>query len=77
MTLQELPGDALIPPAPEDPDVVRILFTVHLDRDGLEGYRKRYPDFRAETPYETLVREAVAAWEWDLLDASQVEARRI
>lgn len=76
MTLQDRSSDRLQDPMPGvDPDVLTLTFQVKLCRDGLAGYYAEYPDFRGETPAQTLIRETIAQWESEAL-VSDAEGRR-
>lgn len=48
---------------------LRLTFTVEIDEDGLAAYYDGYPAFKDEneTAAATLIREAIAAWEWERL----------
>ncbi|MGD9827110.1 MAG: hypothetical protein AB7E70_20270 [Hyphomicrobiaceae bacterium] len=42
-------------------------FEIAVDEMGISQYKERYPDFSDETAAEILIREAIAAWDWEAL----------
>ena len=42
---------------------IKLLFEVDIDDEGLRDYLNQYPDFGDESPSDTLVREAITAWD--------------
>lgn len=62
-SIQGLPGDRMEPSFEPEADVIELRFRVKPNRAGIEEYKDTYPDFRAETPAEVLIREAIAAWD--------------
>lgn len=72
-----LPGDVLLPPPSTDPDVIRLIFTVRLDREGMRRYLLEYPGFaeEGESAFDTLAREAIAAWDMEGLIDGEPEVR--
>lgn len=48
-------------------------FDIETDEEGWQHYLAEYPDFKDESSAETLLREAIAAWDFEGLIKS-VEA---
>ena len=57
--------------------VVNMVLTIviSVDPEGYLAYKAEYPDFDSESPGETLVREAVAAWDSESLLVAGIEAQ--
>lgn len=50
-----------------------LTFEVEIDEAGYAGYRETYPELAAEETIEqTLIREAVASWEYESLTTGVV-----
>jgi hypothetical protein len=47
---------------------VKLTFTVEVDEEGLQDYYRQYPDLAESDGRQagrTLIREAIAQWNWD------------
>lgn len=49
---------------------IHLIFTITPDREGWQRYLAEYPGFKDESIIDTLMREAIAQWEWEGLIAN-------
>lgn len=60
---------------PPDPDTLTLVFTVKVDREGMDLHKREFASHSAQTPAEVLIAEAKAAWESEGL-VIEAEGRR-